>query len=122
MNVYKEVALQAHQQTFGQDGHAFSVPARVNLIGSRPMRVCAATSRRAARRSICWDRNGCFGGLVTSGGFGECTVNVVSAEKADSFMEIVQREYEERTGTAAHCFITEPSDGALAIAAKCGAW
>jgi len=64
--------------------------------------------------------DGCFGARITGGGFGGCTVNLVSAEKAESFVEIVRREYEERTGIVAQCFICEPSNGALAIAAKGG--
>jgi galactokinase len=70
---------------------------------------------------IAMRQDGCFGARITGGGFGGCTVNVVSAEKAESFVEIVRREYGERTGIAAQCFVCEPSDGALAIAAKVGA-
>jgi galactokinase len=70
---------------------------------------------------IAMRQDGCFGARITGGGFGGCTVNVVSSEKAESFVEIVRREYEERTGIAAQCFVCEPSDGALAIAAKVGA-
>jgi galactokinase len=70
---------------------------------------------------IAMRQDGCFGARITGGGFGGCTVNLVDAEKAGSFVEIVRREYEERTGIVAQCFISEPSDGALAIAAKSGA-
>jgi galactokinase len=70
---------------------------------------------------IAMRQDGCFGARITGGGFGGCTVNVVSAEKAERFVEIVRREYAERTGIAAQCFVCEPSDGALAIAAKVGA-
>jgi galactokinase len=69
---------------------------------------------------IAMSQDGCFGARITGGGFGGCTVNVVSAEKAESFVETVRREYEERTGIAAQCFVSEPSDGALAMAAKGG--
>lgn len=65
-------------------------------------------------------QDGCVGARITGGGFGGCTVNLVSAEKAESFVEIVRREYAGRTGIAAQCFVCEPSDGALAIAAKVG--
>ena len=65
-------------------------------------------------------QDGCFGARITGGGFGGCTVNLVSAEKAEGFVEIVRRVYKERTGIAAQCFVCEPSDGALAIAAKGG--
>jgi galactokinase len=70
---------------------------------------------------IAMRQDGCFGARITGGGFGGCTVNLVDAEKAESFVEIVRREYEERTAIVAQCFISEPSDGALAIAAKSGA-
>jgi galactokinase len=70
---------------------------------------------------IAMRQDGCFGARITGGGFGGCTVNVVSAEKAERFVEIVRREYGERTGIAAQCFVCEPSDGALAIGAKVGA-
>jgi galactokinase len=70
---------------------------------------------------IAMRQDGCFGARITGGGFGGCTVNVVSAEKAERFVESVRREYGERTGIAAQCFVCEPSDGALAIAAKVGA-
>jgi galactokinase len=70
---------------------------------------------------IAMRQDGCFGARITGGGFGGCTVNVVSAEMAESFVESVRREYGERTGIAAQCFVCEPSDGALAIAAKVGA-
>jgi galactokinase len=70
---------------------------------------------------IAMRQDGCFGARITGGGFGGCTVNLVSTEKAESFVEIVRREYEEQTGIEAQCFISEPSDGALAIAAKSGA-
>ena len=69
---------------------------------------------------IAMRQDGCFGARITGGGFGGCTVNLVTTEKAESFVETVRREYEERTGIAAQCFVSEPSDGALAIAAKGG--
>jgi galactokinase len=69
---------------------------------------------------IAMRRDGCFGARITGGGFGGCTVNVVSADKAEGFVETVRREYDARTGIATQCFISEPSDGALAIAAKGG--
>jgi len=63
---------------------------------------------------------GCFGARITGGGFGGCTVNVVSAESAENFVDMVRREYAERTGIAAECFVCEASDGAMALAAKGG--
>jgi galactokinase len=64
---------------------------------------------------------GCFGARITGGGFGGCSVNVVSAERAEEFVEAVRREYKARTGIVAECFVCEASDGAVALAAKDGA-
>ena len=62
---------------------------------------------------------GCFGARITGGGFGGCTVNVVSVERAEEFVEVVRREYAAATGIAdAQCFVCEPSDGAMALLAK----
>ncbi len=64
---------------------------------------------------------GCFGARITGGGFGGCTVNVVSVEQTEQFVEAVRREYAAATGIEAQCFVCEPSDGAVALAAKVGA-
>jgi galactokinase len=66
-------------------------------------------------------QQGCFGARITGGGFGGCTVNVVKAELVETFVEQVKREYERSTGIKADCFVSSPSDGALALAAKGGA-
>ena len=70
---------------------------------------------------IAMGRPGCFGARITGGGFGGCTVNVVSVEQTDQFVEAVRREYAVATGIDAQCFVCEPSDGAVALAAKVGA-
>ncbi len=62
----------------------------------------------------------CFGARITGGGFGGCTVNLVSADKADAFVEAVRREYKAALGIEADCFVSAPTDGALAMAAKGG--
>ncbi len=64
---------------------------------------------------------GCFGARITGGGFGGCTVNVVSVERTEQFVEAVRREYAAALGIEAQCFVCEPSDGAVALAAKVGA-
>ncbi|MEO6803047.1 MAG: galactokinase [Granulicella sp.] len=61
---------------------------------------------------------GCFGARITGGGFGGCTVNIVKAEDADSFVNTVRREYAEATGITADCLVCEASDGALALLAQ----
>src|SRR5579871_5256187 len=67
---------------------------------------------------IAMRQSGCFGARITGGGFGGCTVSV---EKTEQFVEAVRREYAEATGIEAQCFVSEPSDGAVALAAKVGA-
>jgi len=62
----------------------------------------------------------CIGARITGGGFGGCTVNVVNADSADQFVATLRREYEAATGIAADCFVCEPADGALALAAQDG--
>jgi galactokinase len=62
----------------------------------------------------------CFGARITGGGFGGCTVNVVSAEATEQFVATVRREYAAKTGIEADCFVCVPSDGAIALAKKGG--
>jgi galactokinase len=62
----------------------------------------------------------CFGARITGGGFGGCTVNLVRADKAEAFVEAVRREYKAASGIEADCFVSAPTDGALAMAAKGG--
>jgi galactokinase len=60
----------------------------------------------------------CFGARMTGGGFGGCTVNLVRAEVTEQFVEALKAQYAAKTGIVAECFVSAPSDGALAIAAK----
>lgn len=64
---------------------------------------------------------GCIGARITGGGFGGCTVNVVKTEAVGDFVAQVKAEYERATGIQADCFVSSPSDGALALVAKGGA-
>jgi galactokinase len=59
---------------------------------------------------------GCFGARITGGGFGGCTVNIVTTEKVPEFVANLQREYKTATGILADCFVSAASDGALALA------
>jgi galactokinase len=65
---------------------------------------------------IAMGQTACFGARITGGGFGGCTVNIVRTEGAEDFVAAVRREYAERTGIAAECFVCEASDGAVALA------
>lgn len=63
---------------------------------------------------------GCLGARITGGGFGGCTVNLVEAGSTEPFMEALRREYKAALGISADCFVSVPSDGAFAMAAKEG--
>lgn len=63
---------------------------------------------------------GCFGARITGGGFGGCTVNLVSVDRSEAFVEAVRREYKAALGIEADCFVSAPSDGAFAMAEKGG--
>ncbi|WP_353062774.1 galactokinase [Tunturibacter psychrotolerans] len=62
----------------------------------------------------------CYGSRITGGGFGGCTVNIVRADAAEQFVATLQEQYAAKTGIAAQCFVTAPSDGALALTAHGG--
>ena len=55
---------------------------------------------------------GCFGGRMTGGGFGGCTVNLVDAGAAEAFRETVARGYKRRTGISPDIYICSPAEGA----------
>ena len=60
---------------------------------------------------------GCYGARMTGGGFGGCTVNLVRVEAVEAFVEAVVTGYKAATGIEAMCFVSAPSDGALALRA-----
>ena len=57
---------------------------------------------------------GCFGARLTGGGFGGCTVNVVAAQHAESFVASVTRGYKEAFEIDAASYICEAAAGAIA--------
>jgi galactokinase len=57
---------------------------------------------------------GGFGARLTGGGFGGCTVNVVAAQHAESFVESVTRGYKEAFEMDAASYICEAAAGAVA--------
>jgi galactokinase len=57
---------------------------------------------------------GCFGARLTGGGFGGCTVNLVSAEYAEAFVAAMTRGYKDSFSIDADSYICEAAAGAVA--------
>jgi len=55
---------------------------------------------------------GCLGARLTGGGFGGATINLVAYHQAESFMESIARQYEERTGRQIKPMVCQIVDGA----------
>jgi len=55
---------------------------------------------------------GALGARMTGAGFGGCTVNLVMAEAADSFVRAVQQAYEAQTGVRPQVFRSTAGEGA----------
>ena len=58
---------------------------------------------------------GVIGSRMTGGGFGGCTVTLVSTDRADDVMNRLADEYETKTGIKPHCFASRPARGAHII-------
>jgi galactokinase len=58
------------------------------------------------------DLPGYYGGRMTGGGFGGCTVNLVSAEKAQGFAAEVRQLYLQETGITPDIYICSAANGA----------
>jgi galactokinase len=55
---------------------------------------------------------GCLGALLTGGGFGGATINLVAYHEAERFMETIARQYEERTGVRIKPIVCQVVEGA----------
>ena len=55
---------------------------------------------------------GVYGARMTGGGFGGCTVNLVQAERVDSFKETVGKGYVDATGYEPEFYVCSPAQGA----------
>ena len=55
---------------------------------------------------------GYYGGRMTGGGFGGCTVNLVDHSKASEFAQKVAERYQRATGISPDVFVCFPADGA----------
>ncbi len=60
-------------------------------------------------------QTGCFGARLTGGGFGGCTVNLVAATHAATFVEAMRTGYLKATGITAEIYTSRASAGAHAI-------
>ena len=57
---------------------------------------------------------GYYGGRMTGGGFGGCTVNLVASGQAEAFRETIAKRYQEKTGISPDVYICSSADGAHA--------
>jgi len=55
---------------------------------------------------------GCYGARLTGAGFGGCTVNLVSSECVNDFVQALAQGYESQTGLHPEIYITRASNGA----------
>jgi galactokinase len=55
---------------------------------------------------------GYYGGRMTGGGFGGCTVNLVTADQAESFRRTMVERYRQQTGITPEIYICSPANGA----------
>ena len=57
---------------------------------------------------------GYYGGRMTGGGFGGCTVNLLASGQAEAFRESIAKRYQEKTGISPDVYICSSADGAHA--------
>jgi galactokinase len=55
---------------------------------------------------------GYYGGRMTGGGFGGCTVNLVASAQAEAFREKIAARYRQQTGINPEIYICSPATGA----------
>jgi galactokinase len=55
---------------------------------------------------------GCYGGRMTGGGFGGCTVNLVEATKTELFADEISARYQRTVGIKPAVYICSSADGA----------
>lgn len=53
-----------------------------------------------------------FGARMTGGGFGGCTINIVSAAAVEEFQQLISREYRDATGIVPDIYVVAADDGA----------
>ena len=55
---------------------------------------------------------GYYGGRMTGGGLGGCTVNLVESPQAESFAREIAERYRRQTGISPKVYICSPANGA----------
>jgi galactokinase len=60
-------------------------------------------------------QSGLQGARMTGGGFGGCTINLVSTEHAAKFRQNVASAYEQATGVVPDIYICTAADGAFHV-------
>ncbi len=55
---------------------------------------------------------GFYGGRMTGGGFGGCTVNLVESVHTESFVQQISKRYRQKTDISPDVYICSPADGA----------
>ena len=65
-----------------------------------------------ALAEIAWNCPGVLGARITGGGFGGCTVNIVSDAAAEDFAAAIRSRYAEKTGLDAQIYTVSAGDGA----------
>jgi len=58
---------------------------------------------------------GCLGARMTGGGFGGCTVNLVSVAAVSNFRNTIRESYYRKTSRDPEIYISGPADGAREI-------
>jgi galactokinase len=58
---------------------------------------------------------GVFGGRMTGGGFGGCTVNLVASDAVPDVIRFVDEQYRKATGIEPALFVTRPARGAHTV-------
>jgi len=58
---------------------------------------------------------GCHGARMTGAGFGGCTINLIDAERIESFSQRLMAEYETRTNLKGEVFVSLPAAGASRV-------
>jgi galactokinase len=65
---------------------------------------------------IAGQADGVFGGRMTGGGFGGCTINLVASDSVESFKHFVAKDYEKAIGLEPQIYVCSPAQGAERVA------